>query len=54
MSGELEPWVLPQETYDWLMSLPDGTDISEHIVFEDPEWQGFTVTKLSLPEAEAE
>lgn len=39
-----EPWVVPLEFYEMIMSLPDGTDITEFFEFVDPEWAGFTVT----------
>lgn len=40
-----EPWYIPVEVYNEIMSRPDGADLSDIIMFEDPEWVGFTITK---------
>lgn len=45
MTGQ-QPMYLPQDMYDLLMSLPDGTDLSEFfdIKFSEPGWD-LKVTK---------
>lgn len=47
---EQEPWCLPQDVYDRLMALPDGTDVTEMFEFE-PGWN-LTVTKTTVEKEE--
>jgi hypothetical protein len=42
-ASEQEPWYLPQDVYDHLMSLPPGTDITHLFEFE-PGWDLRVVT----------
>lgn len=40
---EQGPMMLPQDVYDYLMSLPPGTDITHLFEFDDSDWK-ITVT----------
>lgn len=45
----MQPWTVSREFYDWIMDLPDGTDVTDHFDNPDEEWK---ITNITLYKTE--